>query len=88
MNEQLKNIWHSIEINAVYEKLGTSENGLDEQEAKKRLKQYGSNLLNLKNIWAIPYILIRQLHNPIVYVLLFSTVLAVLFETTRPIIII
>ncbi len=79
MNEQLKNIWHSIEVNTAFEKLGSSENGLGDQEAKKRLKQYGSNLLNLKNIWAIPYILIRQLHNPIVYVLLFSTVLAVLF---------
>lgn len=74
MAEEFK--WHSLTIKDVFEKLGSSEKGLNFSESKKRLKQYGTNLLQIKTSETILHILFRQLKNPIVYVLLLSTVLA------------
>lgn len=68
--------WHALETEAVFQKIGSSEEGLDVSESKKRLKEYGFNILQTKTSETIPRILLRQLRNPIVYVLLLSTVLA------------
>lgn len=76
MNKQIEKSWHGIDINTIIHELNTSENGLLEKEARKRLKVFGYNTLNAKSPESIPRILLRQLNNPIVYVLLFSTALA------------
>ncbi len=76
MNKELNQSWHSLEQDEVFQKLSSSELGLSEEEARKRLKLFGPNTLQLKSSESIPRILWRQLHNPIVYVLLFSTLLA------------
>jgi Ca2+-transporting ATPase len=69
-------VWHSLTIEDVFGKLGSSEKGLNSNESKKRLKEYGVNVLQTKTSETIPRILLRQLKNPIVYVLLLSTILA------------
>ncbi len=68
--------WHALEIEAVFQRVGSSEEGLDITESKKRLKEYGFNALQTKTSETIPRIFLRQLRNPIVYVLLLSTLLA------------
>lgn len=68
--------WHALETEAVFQTVGSSEEGLDATESKKRLKEYGLNTLQTKTSETIPRILLRQLRNPIVYVLLLSTLLA------------
>lgn len=68
--------WHSLQINTVFQKLNSTEKGLDSIEAKKRLKEFGLNSFLIKTSETIPRILLRQLQNPIVYTLLFSTGLA------------
>lgn len=68
--------WHAIKTEAVFQKVGSSEEGLDITESKKRLKEYGLNVLQTKTSETIPRIFLRQLRNPIVYVLLLSTLLA------------
>jgi len=68
--------WHSLTTEDVFEKTDSSEKGLNFSESKKRLKKYGTNLLQTKTSETIPRILLRQLKNPIVYVLLLSAVLA------------
>lgn len=68
--------WHTLESDAVFQKINSSEEGLDSDESKRRLKKYGSNILQTKTSETIPRILLRQLRNPIVYVLLASTLLA------------
>lgn len=78
MNEKLDHEWHSIDNETVFEILKTNEEGLNEREVKARLKLYGYNTLQTKSSETIPRIFLRQLHNPIVYVLLFSTALAAL----------
>lgn len=78
MKEELENEWHALESEVVFQKLNSSEAGIDEREAKERLRFFGLNTLQLKTSETIPRILLRQLHSPIVYVLLFSTLLALL----------
>lgn len=68
--------WHSLEIEAVFQRVGSSEEGLNSTESKKRLKKYGFNSLKTNISETIPRIFLRQLQNPIVYVLLLSTSLA------------
>ncbi|MBS0620899.1 MAG: HAD-IC family P-type ATPase [Verrucomicrobia bacterium] len=68
--------WHALEIDTVFQIVGSSQNGLDDIECKRRLKEHGLNVLETKSSETIPYILWRQLQNPIVYVLLLSTLLA------------
>ncbi len=68
--------WHAIETEAVFEKTGSSKVGLGIIESKKRLEKYGFNALQISTSETIPRILLRQLKNPIVYVLLLSTLLA------------
>lgn len=54
----------------------TEHHGLSEQEAVHRLKTYGLNLLRSRSVNTAFRILARQLHNPLIYILLFSTLLA------------
>lgn len=68
--------WHTLETEDVFQKIGSWEKGLDSTESKKRLKEYGFNTLQTKTSETIPRIFLRQLRNPIVYVLLLSTLLA------------
>jgi magnesium-transporting ATPase (P-type) len=77
MTKSLKDIsWHSLDINEVFQKTGSSKSGLEESESKKRLQEEGLNLLQIKISETIPYIFFKQLRNPMIYVLLFSTALA------------
>lgn len=76
MREEVENVWHALEKEAIFQKLDSGESGIEEREVKKRLKLFGPNTLQLKTSETIPRILLRQLHNPIVYVLIFSTLLA------------
>ncbi len=73
MKKQVENQWHSQAKEGVFLELNSSESGLNEKEVKKRLKVFGYNALQGKSSETIPRILLRQLHNPIIYVLLFST---------------
>ncbi len=48
--------WHSLDVEEVLRKLGTSEEGLSEEEAQKRLEEFGPNELRKekgKSPWSI-----------------------------------
>lgn len=55
------------------------ENGLSDEEVKKRKKEYGKNVLEEHKERSIWQIVIAQLNNPIVYLLTAAAVLAFLF---------
>ncbi len=78
MNKNSEELWHAVEKDTVFQKLNSSESGLEEREVRKRLKLLGPNTLQLKTSETIPRILLRQLHNPIEYILIFSALLALL----------
>ena len=68
--------WHAAPVEAAYERLETTEQGLTGEEATRRLDEYGPNLLAASGDGEALKILIRQIHNPLIYVLLASTALA------------
>ncbi|MDI1305508.1 MAG: HAD-IC family P-type ATPase, partial [bacterium] len=71
------NEWHSISYNNVLESLNTSSKGLSTIEAEKRLKIAGSNILDRQTRESAFKILLRQFLNPLIYVLLAATILAI-----------
>ena len=68
--------WHSLSKTNVLEKLNTSSKGLSAVESCNRLKKVGSNILKTENSESAFKILLRQFLNPLIYVLLAATILA------------
>lgn len=67
--------WHTLDIQEVFKKLKTSENGLTEQEVQLRLKQYGPN--KIKELHRInPFkIFLGQFRSFLIYILLIALVI-------------
>ncbi|MDQ7842073.1 MAG: HAD-IC family P-type ATPase [bacterium] len=69
--------WHSLKEQDVFEELQGRLEGLDEQEAVRRLQVYGPNTLPSKEpptLWAI---LLHQVLNPLIFILLAAAVASV-----------
>ena len=64
--------WHNLQIEDIYSKLNTSQEGLTSQEAIKRLKENGKNTLPKKKTDSFLKIMFRQLLDPIVLLLIVS----------------
>lgn len=77
-NAARKDYW-STKPNEVYEVLGTTETGLSEQEAQRRLKTYGQNELP-RQAFSFVQILIRQFKNPIFAILIAAALVAGFFD--------
>ncbi len=69
--------WYQQDINIIFQNLKTSPQGLSSEEASKRLVQYGKNELPQKPPESVLLILFRQINNPLIYVLLGSSLLAI-----------
>lgn len=71
-----KDGWYNKEVQEVFRELATSELGLSEDEAKKRLEAYGPNELEKekRNAWFI--ILVNQLKNPLFIVLIAAALIS------------
>ncbi len=70
--------WHSLNIEEVFSVLQTSRSGLSGTDGEKRQAQYGLNLLQKKKGNGVLTLLWQQLSNPLIYVLLGATALALL----------
>ncbi|BBL45704.1 copper-exporting P-type ATPase B [Nanobdella aerobiophila] len=72
-------MWHSLTVNDVINKLNSSVNGLSDEEASKRLKEYGYNSIsNIKN--NIKDKIIDYLENPFLLLFIFADILSIIFE--------
>ncbi|TDE29270.1 HAD family hydrolase [Flavobacterium ranwuense] len=69
--------WHSVSYSNVLESLDTSSEGLSTTEAGKRLKKEGPNIIYRQSRESAFKILLRQFLNPLIYVLLTATILAI-----------
>lgn len=69
--------WYQQDISTIFQDLGTSPQGLSSEEASERLSRYGKNELPQKPPESILHILFRQINNPLIYVLLGSSLLAI-----------
>lgn len=70
-----KTKWHSESIDNVLSKLGSSLNGLEMDEAEKRLRLFGSNITSIEKKYTIWHRIINQFHNILIYVLLIASVI-------------
>lgn len=62
--------WHQMEVEEVLARLKTSREGLSDDEAARRLKQYGPNQLPVEEAPLPIVILLRQVKSPLIYILL------------------
>ena len=70
--------WYEKELDLVLKELATSEKGLSQEEVKRRVKEYGLNVLKkTKHISAVKLFL-NQFKSFIVYVLIFAAVVSFL----------
>jgi len=71
---KMLNHWHHLGSEEVVQMLKTSKNGLSNDEAKTRLAQEGPNKLSQKKGDSPFKILLRQFHQPLVYILIVAAI--------------
>ncbi len=62
--------WSALPVDDVFAALGSSLNGLDNEEANLRLARYGPNRLSESKKNSLGILFLLQFHNPLIYVLL------------------
>lgn len=62
--------WHTKSVSEVLEILKSSEHGLSNDEAKRRLDENGPNILPESKADSIAFIFLRQFRSPLIYILL------------------
>lgn len=72
--------WYQLHIKEIIQKLGTSEEGLTDNEATERLKQYGPNKLIEEEKISKLKILFHQFTSPLIYILLAAAVVTALLK--------
>ncbi|MGQ9570859.1 MAG: cation-translocating P-type ATPase [Thermodesulfovibrionales bacterium] len=72
--------WYQLSIKEVFHKLGTSENGLTEEEAKQRLAQHGPNKLTEEERINKFKILLHQFTSPLIYILLIAGMVTIFLQ--------
>jgi Ca2+-transporting ATPase len=69
--------WHALPPEAVLEAVGSSSDGLSENEARTRLERHGPNVLQRVSGESPLVLLWRQVNSPLIWVLLASATLAI-----------
>ena len=72
--------YHSSKIETCLRALKTTENGLSQTEAEKRLKKHGLNELPAKKPLGSLVILISQFKSPLIYILLIAGLLTIILK--------
>lgn len=75
--------WHNFSIEETLAQLATNRRGLTEEEARERLKKYGSNELQEKGKVLWPLVFLRQFASPLIYILLAAAAIE-LFYMGKP----
>lgn len=68
--------WHALEVDEVLTALGTDRHGLTDDEAARRLQQYGRNELGGEEVVSPVGIVLQQVLSPLVYVLFVAAVVS------------
>ena len=70
--------FYNLNVSDTIKSIDTSQKGLSEEEARKRLKEYGNNELKQKEKISPFQILIRQFTSSIVFILLAALIISLL----------
>ncbi len=74
--EKFAAIWHAISAQNAVEQLSSSENGLDEKEAARRLEEFGPNKLSEKKKFSALKLVIEQFTGALVVVLVLAGIVS------------
>lgn len=69
--------WHSLPIREIFNKLGTSSNGLTTDEASKRIKEFGFNELKEARRKTLFGIFIEQFKSFLILILILATIFSI-----------
>lgn len=76
------NNFHHLGIEEVLKELSSEITGLDHQEAKRRLDEYGPNELADKKKESLFVLFLKQFNNPLIYILIVAAVISLFFHKT------
>lgn len=82
-HSQSDRAWHVLSLTEVLAELDAAATGLTEDEAKLRLRRFGHNRLPERKPPAVWQVLLRQFYNPLMYILVFAAVTALLVGDTK-----
>ncbi len=69
-------MWHRMDVKDIYTKLSTSDQGLTDNEAEKRLQQYGYNELKEKKKITGLQLFINQFKNFLIFILIIAMIVS------------
>ena len=72
--------WHAKKNLEVFEAFNSDENGLTQEEAKKRLEKYGLNKLPEAKLDSLAIIFLHQFQSPLIYILLIASLIVFLMR--------
>ena len=75
-SEEIPILWHALDADAVFKRLNSDEDGLDEAQARERLEKAGPNALEAEEGVSPLRLFARQVHNPLIYLLIGAAVLS------------
>jgi magnesium-transporting ATPase (P-type) len=75
--------WHALPIDEIYERLSTGCGGLSSDEAARRQKQYGKNVLPAARPPGLAEIVLHQFKSPLIYILLVAGVISLLIGDVK-----
>lgn len=79
---------YNLSTEEILRKFSASSLGLSDNEANKRLKEYGPNKIEEKRRWRLAKLVFHQFNNALVWILLVAALLALVFHEYRNVIII
>ncbi|MBS3781168.1 MAG: calcium-translocating P-type ATPase, PMCA-type [Candidatus Thermoplasmatota archaeon] len=72
----MKENWHSLNISDVYTKLDSSEKGLSQKEAERRLEKHGKNEIEEEEVASPLKIFLEQFQDFLIWILIAATVIS------------
>lgn len=69
--------WHSFEESEIFRELDSTKDGLTSEEAEKRLKFYGENVLPSQKATTLLQIILHQVLNPLIFILIAAAVASI-----------
>jgi Ca2+-transporting ATPase len=72
--------WHQLSRHLALERLATSEAGLGDGEARRRLAEHGPNTLPDRTQIGPVWLFLRQFRSPLLYVLMFAAALSIYLD--------
>ena len=76
--QSLDNHWQAMDVQKAFKRLEGSEDGLSGAQGRQQLEENGPNSLEVEEGAGPLFLLLRQVHNPLIYLLAGAALLPVL----------